>query len=211
MKTVLTALRLLIVLAIVTGVIYPLVVTLGASVLAPGEAAGSLISRDGQVVGSSLIGQTPFQVDDAGNIVNAEAFADYFWARPSVVNALLSAAPGELLASGASNLGPTSATLQAQVQAREAAFRTANSVPPDTAVPADMLFASGSGLDPDISPESALLQVERVAEARGLDVEDVTTLVDQHIERPLLNFIGPRRVNVLALNLALDALDSGPE
>ncbi len=206
MKTWGTAIRLLLLLTLITGVLYPLAVTLAGTILMPDLAGGSLVERDGTIVGSTLIAQTPFQVDAAGQILDLEAIAPYFWARPSAVNAMLGSSESALAASGGSNLGPTSALLQAQVQAREAAFRAANSVPADVRVPDDMLFASASGLDPHISPQAAFLQVERVARARGLDQEQVFRLTEAHVERPLLNLLGQPRVNVLALNLALDAL-----
>lgn len=203
-----TAIRLLLVLMLVTGVLYPLAITLAAAVFMPEQSSGSLLEREGVVVGSLLIAQTPFQVNSAGEIEHSAAIAGYFWARPSAVNAMLGSTEDALNASGGSNLGPTSALLQAQVRAREAAFRAANAVPASVAVPADMLFASASGLDPHISPQAAMLQVERVAHERGVPSADLVALVEAQIESPLLNFIGPRRVNVLALNLALDQLVS---
>ncbi len=201
-----TALRLLCVLLLITGVLYPLVITAAASLLMPTVANGSLVMREGVVVGSLLVAQTPFQVDAAGAIVEDAAPAGYFWARPSAINAMLGSADDHLIASGGSNLGPTSARLRAEVQAREAAFRAANGVPAEVAVPADMLFASASGLDPHISPQAAMLQAERVARERGVPSADLIALIEAHIDPPLLNFLGPRRVNVLALNLALDDL-----
>lgn len=201
-----TAVRLLIILTVITGILYPLAVTLAGNVLMPYQANGSLVIVDGELVGSALIEQTPFQVDENGEIVNLDAIAGYFWGRPSATNAMLGSTSDALGTSGGSNLGPTSATLQAQVQAREAAFRTANHVPGRTAVPAEMLFASASGIDPHISPEAAFLQVERVARARSLLAGEVASLVSQHIEHPILNVFGVPRVNVLALNVALDAL-----
>lgn len=178
---------MLIVLTILTGVIYPLVVTLAAQVVFPAQANGSLQTRDGMAVGSSLIGQ------DWNND------PDYFWSRPSAIGY-------NPLPSSGSNLGPTSATLAQTVEERTAAFREAHNLPDDAAVPTDMLFASGSGLDPHISPEAARIQVERVAAARGLSVEQVNSLVDDAIEAPQFGFLGQPRVNVLLLNLALDGL-----
>jgi K+-transporting ATPase ATPase C chain len=116
--------------------------------------------------------------------------------------------PDALGSSGATNYGPGSAALAELVAQREADFRAANDVPADIAVPADMLFASGSGLDPHISPEAARLQINRVAEARGLSREQVASLVEQYVEAPQLSILGQPRVNVLMLNLALDALES---
>lgn len=206
-----TALRLFILLAIITGIIYPLAITMAGAILMPSQANGSIITVDGVLVGSALIAQTPFQVNEDGQIANLEAIQGYFWGRPSAVNAMLGSSEESLGSSGGSNLGPISATLQAQVAAREAAFRAANNVPEAVAVPADMLFASGSGLDPHISRESAFLQVERVAQARSLSEEEVIALVNQHIEKPLLTVLGSPMVNVLTLNLALDSMSAGQE
>jgi K+-transporting ATPase ATPase C chain len=113
---------------------------------------------------------------------------------------------GALGSSGATNYGPTNATLAAQVQERAHAFRTANGLAADAALPADMLFASASGLDPHISPEAARLQVNRVAKARGLDPAKLTVLVEQHVEGPQFDVLGNPRVNVFRLNLALDGI-----
>lgn len=193
LKPIPTAARMLLLLTILTGVLYPLAVTLVAQVVFPAQANGSLIVVDDVVVGSVLIGQS---TDDAG----------YFWPRPSAVDYMQSSpadAPGS---SGATNYGGTSAQLAADVTARAAAFRRENNLSDDVAVPGEMLFASGSGLDPHVSPEAAYLQVNRVAEARGLAPEAVATLVEQFVEMPELGFLGRPRVNVLLLNLALDAL-----
>jgi K+-transporting ATPase ATPase C chain len=206
-----TALRLFLILAIITGILYPLAITLAGAILMPSQAYGSLVTANGTLVGSMLIGQTPFQVDEDGRITNLEAIQGYFWGRPSAVNAMLGSSADLPGSSGGSNLGPTSATLQAQVTAREAAFRTAHNLPATVTVPPDMLFASGSGLDPHISPQAALLQVERVAQARALPVAELEALVRQHIEPPLLTVLGSPSVNVLALNLALDAMIAGQE
>lgn len=206
-----TALRLFIILAIITGILYPLAITVAGAILMPSQANGSLVTVDGELTGSLLIGQTPFQVDEDGQIANLVAIQSYFWGRPSAVNAMLGSTTEALGSSGGSNLGPTSATLQAQVAAREAAFRAANNVPESVAVPSDMLFASGSGLDPHISPQAAFLQVERVAQERALPIPELEGLVRQHIEQPLLTVLGSPSVNVLALNLALDAMTAGQE
>jgi potassium-transporting ATPase KdpC subunit len=187
MKPIFTALRMLIVLTILTGVIYPLVVTIAAQVVFPTQANGSLQTRDGVVVGSWLIGQD----------MNSDP--RYFWSRPSAIGY-------NPLPSSGSNLGPTSATLAQTVLERTTAFREAHNLPDDTTVPTDMLFASGSGLDPHISPEAARLQVERVAAARGLTVEQINALVNERIEAPQLGFLGQPRINVLLLNLTLDGL-----
>jgi K+-transporting ATPase ATPase C chain len=173
-------------LTVVTGVIYPLVITGIAQVAFPTQANGSLVVKGGQVVGSTLLGQ-PF--DDP----------KYFWARPSATNPF----PSNAAASSGSNQGPLSPALPQAVQARGDALRAAD--PGNiAAVPVDLVTASGSGLDPHISPAAALYQVPRVARERKLDVETVRTLVERHIEGRALGILGEPRVNVLALNLALD-------
>lgn len=188
------ALVLLVGLTLITGVLYPLFVTLVAQVAFPSQANGSLVTVNNQVVGSSLIGQA---TDDPR----------YFWSRPSAVGYMEGSSQDALGSSGASNLSSTSATLDEAVANREEAFRSANNVPTEIAVPTEMLFASASGLDPHISPEAARLQVGRVAEARGLDNTVVANLVEQYVEAPQLAILGQPRVNVLLLNLALDALE----
>jgi len=172
---------------VITGMIYPLVMTVFAQFAFPHQANGSLVMRDGKIVGSALIAQQ-FQGEK------------YFWPRPSAVTY-------GTMPSGASNYGPTSANLQKNVDANLAALRTANKVPADAPVPADLVFASASGVDPHISPEGARFQIARVAAARGMSVDQVTALVDKFIEPPQLGFLGEARVNVLLLNLALDQTD----
>jgi K+-transporting ATPase ATPase C chain len=188
------AARMLIILTVITGVLYPLSMTAMAQLLFPAQANGSLLLVENVTVGSALIGQT---TNDPR----------YFWSRPSVVDTMLGSSLDALGSSGASNFGGTSMALAQAVAAREAAFRSAHNLPEDVAVPVEMLFASGSGLDPHISPESARLQVERVAAARELAAETVTALVEAHVEAPALGLFGQPRVNVLLLNLALDELE----
>ncbi len=175
-------------LATLTGLVFPLALTGIAQVAMPWQANGSLIKQDGKIIGSRLIGQD---------------FSDprYFWGRPSATATL----PYNGVASGGSNLGPSNPVLVETVQARLAALRAAN---PDAKgpVPMDMVTASASGLDPDISPEAAQWQAPRVAKARGLPLAQVVTLVRAHTEQPMLGVLGAPRVNVLELNLALDRL-----
>ncbi len=179
----LAALRLLAVLTLVLGLGYPFVV-MGVGLLAPGRADGSLVRVDGQVVGSRLIGQ-----QFAGD--------QWFQPRPSA------AGDGyDPMASGASNLGPQNPDLLATVRERKAAIAVRDGVP-ESAIPPDAVTASGSGLDPDISPAYARLQVDRVAAARGLEPAQVAALVEDHIAGPDLGFLGAAHVNVLELNLAL--------
>ena len=181
-----SSLILLVVLTVVTGVIYPLVITGIAQVTFPAQANGSLIFKGGRRVGSALIGQ-PF--DDP----------KYFWPRPSATSPF----PDNAAASSGSNQGPLNPALAGAVQGRVDTLRAAD--PGNTAaVPVDLVTTSGSGLDPHISPAAALYQVPRVARERKLDVESVRTLVERHIEGRTLGILGEPRVNVLALNLALD-------
>jgi K+-transporting ATPase ATPase C chain len=175
-------------LTALTGLAYPLVTTGLAQLLFPQQAHGSLVVRDGQVVGSALIGQS---------------FTDprHFWGRPSAT----SDKPYNPLASGGSNLGPLNPALTDAAKQRVEALRAAD--PGNIApIPQDLITASASGLDPHISPAAARWQVPRVAHARNLDAARVLQLVDAHTEQPLFGLLGGPRVDVLALNLALDAM-----
>jgi K+-transporting ATPase ATPase C chain len=187
------ALVSLAVLTLVTGVAYPLLVTGIAQAAFPHKANGSLVVKDGHAVGSALIGQ-PF--DDPR----------YFWGRLSAT----SDANGKPLAynggaSAASNLGPTNPALLDEVKGRIDALKKTDPEN-DTPIPVDLVTSSGSGLDPDISPAAALYQVHRVAKARGIEEARVRALVQNHVVDRQLGFLGEPRVNVLALNLALDDL-----
>jgi K+-transporting ATPase ATPase C chain len=176
-------------MSLITGLAYPLVVTGLAQTAFPEAANGSLIHKDGHVVGSSLIGQ-PFT--DPG----------HFWSRPSATGPM----PYNAANSSGSNLGPSNQALADAVKERVAALRAAD--PGNTAsIPVDLVTASGSGLDPQISRAAADYQIARVAKARQLTDGQVRDLVEQHTERALLGFIGEARVNVLALNLALDDVE----
>jgi potassium-transporting ATPase KdpC subunit len=188
MKLFIQSILLTIVFTVLTGVLYPLVVTGIAQVAFRDKANGSLLVRNGTVVGSELLAQQ-FTGDK------------YFWPRPS-------AGSYATVPSGASNLGPTSQALQSNVTANAAAFRTGNKLAADAPVPADMVFTSASGLDPHISPEAAQLQVARVAAARGMGADQVKALVERFVESPQWGIFGEARVNVLRLNLALDEMDT---
>jgi potassium-transporting ATPase KdpC subunit len=202
------AVRALLVLTVIFGLAYPLVMTGIAQVAFRGNADGSLLTRGGKTVGSSLIGQgftrpvlkngKPTK-DAAANPV-VEANPAYFQSRPSAAGAGY-----DPLASGASNLGPENKVLIDAIQARRATAAKLDGVDPQQVAP-DALLASGSGLDPQISPAYAAEQVARVARVRGLDVAKVRALVTEHTQGRTLGFLGEPRVNVLELNLALDAL-----
>jgi K+-transporting ATPase ATPase C chain len=186
-KQLVPALVALIAFTVLCGVLYPLVVTGVAQVAFSDAADGSLVERDGRVVGSSLIGQS-------------FAGAEWFHPRPSA------AGDGyDGLASSPSNLGPTNPDLLDAIDERLRAYRAENGLSSSEPVPPDAVTASGSGLDPHISPENARLQAPRVAEARGLEVDDVLALVESHTDDRVLGVLGDARVNVLELNLALDA------
>jgi K+-transporting ATPase ATPase C chain len=178
---------MLLVMSIVTGAIYPLVVTGIARLAWPREAGGSLIERDGKALGSALIGQ-PF------------GDPKYFWSRPSAT----SPQPYHAASSSGSNQGPTNPALKEAVEGRVKALREADPGN-EGAVPVDLVTASASGLDPHISPAAAEYQADRVARKRKLDPQKVRALVADATERRQLGFLGEPRVNVLKLNLALDA------
>jgi K+-transporting ATPase ATPase C chain len=190
------AITFIITLTIITGVAYPFAMTGIASIMFPNQAAGSLVERDGKVVGSALIGQV-FTEDK------------YFHGRPSATSApdpkdptKTVDAPYNAANSSGSNLGPTSKALVERVKASVDELKKEN---PSAPVPIDLVTTSGSGLDPDISPEAALFQVPRVAKARNMPEERVRQLVEQHTEGRVLGLLGEPHVNVLLLNLALDA------
>ena len=179
-----------VVLTVITGVAYPLLVTVIAQTVFPYQANGSLIVRDGKVVGSELIGQS---FDDP----------KYFWGRPSATSAF----PNDATASSGSNLGPTNPAQFDAVRTRLDAIKRAQ---PDSSgpVPIDLVTASASGLDPHITPAAAEYQVARVAKLRDIPVEQVSKLVAQNTEDRTFGLLGEPRVNVLKLNLALDDLNS---
>ncbi len=188
----LPALKLFILLSIITGIAYPLAVTSIAQLLMPAKANGGLIQRDGQIVGAKPIGQ-------------AFTGPNYFWSRPSATGPVAYNAS----ASSGSNLGPSNPVLHSAVAERVAALRAAHPMQLDAngapaRVPVDLVTTSASGLDPHISVAAANYQLARVAGSRGLPVNQVQVLVDQHTLRVQLGFLGEPRVNVLGLNLALD-------
>jgi len=178
-------------MTVLTGIAYPFLMTGLAQTVFHRQANGSLVRREGRIIGSELIGQ-PF------------VGAGYFWSRPSAT----SPTPCNAASSSGSNLGPTNPSLTEAVEKRIAALRAAGA---DAAfpVPVDLVTASASGLDPDITPEAALFQVKRVARARGLSEEAVRRLAQDHVEPRTLGLFGEPRVNVLELNLALDKLAKG--
>ncbi|MBW4090089.1 MAG: K(+)-transporting ATPase subunit C [Proteobacteria bacterium] len=197
MKHIRPAIVMILMMTVLTGLAYPLAITGIAQLVFPWQANGSLIRRDGTVIGSALIGQN-FSTNR------------YFHGRPSATTgpdpkdpSKTVAAPYNAANSGGSNLGPTSKDLVQHVQVRAAALAAQN---PGTPIPVDLVTSSASGLDPDITPAGALFQVPRVAKARGLPQGEVRRLVEARITPRLFGVIGEPHVNVLKLNLALDAL-----
>jgi K+-transporting ATPase ATPase C chain len=178
-------------LTVLCGLIYPLAVTGAARVLFPALSGGSMIKHGETVVGSHLIGQ---------QFIHSE----YFHGRPSATDP-----PYDASNSGASNLAPSNAKLIAQVKNRIRSVRTENNLAADTPIPADLVLTSASGLDPHVSPAAARLQARRVAEKRKIPLTDVERLIKQNTEEPLWGIWGKARVNVLELNLALDAVKTG--
>lgn len=183
LKHIRPALVLLALFMLLLGLVYPLAIAGAGQALFRDQAEGSAVVRDGKIVGSRLIGQ---QFTQAG----------YFWGRPSAAGKGYDAR-----ASAGSNLGPSSQALVDRIKAEADRYGQ-----PAGEIPADLLTASGSGLDPHISPAAARFQIPRISEARGIPVNAVAKLVDDHVETPSLGFLGEPRVNVLELNLALDDL-----
>ena len=199
-----TAVLLVVVLTGLTGLVYPLAMTGLAQAIFPWQANGSLVSRDGAAVGSALLGQSfvdPAGVDAATG--TGPTLAGYFRGRPSA--AFQPGNGDDTLVSSGTNLGPTNRALVDRVAAELAVVRAENGLAADAPVPVDLVTASGSGLDPEISPAAADLQVARVARQRGMGEDEVRALVRQATTGRTLGVLGEPRVNVLALNLALDA------
>ncbi len=180
----LVAARFSLAFIVLTGLIFPVLTALAGELLFPKQAQGSMIERDGRIVGSALVAQ-PFAADN------------YFHPRPSAANYDPHALAG-------SNWAPSNPALQERISASSAAIAATEGVPANT-LPVDMITASGSGIDPHISPAAARLQAARVARARGLELSQVQSLIDAHTQSATFGFVGQARVNVLQLNLALDA------
>jgi K+-transporting ATPase ATPase C chain len=187
LKEISRAIRMLFIMIVILGLAYPLIMTGGAQLLFAEQANGSLVSKNGEIVGSDLIGQD----------FSSEK---YFHGRPS----LAGDAGYDGAASGASNLGPTSQKLMGVIGERAEQIRQENHLGDKAMIPSDLVTASGSGLDPHITLAAAQIQVDRVAEARGINPNIVQNIVKVNVEDPQFGFLGERRVNVLRLNLALD-------
>jgi potassium-transporting ATPase KdpC subunit len=188
MKTISIAFRIFLILTVLTGIVYPLAVTGIAQLAFPSKANGSLIFRNEKAIGSELLGQ---HFDST----------DYFTSRPSAI-------AYQTMPSGGSNLGVTSKKLQLQVEARRTDFLALNGLKKNTIIPSEMLFASASGLDPHISPEAALLQVNRIVKARHLtstQKKQLIQIIEQQTELPAFYCLGKTRINVFLLNLSIDA------
>lgn len=190
MKTIIAAARVFVVLTLITGIAYPLAITLISRLAFSSQASGSMITKDGKRIGSELIAQ---EFTRPG----------YFWTRPS-------AGSFATVSSGVSNLGPTSAALRELMSTRRKALQEAHDLPEDAKVPDELVAASGSGLDPHISPDAAKFQAGRVAKARRLSESKVLEFIAAHTESPQLGILGEARINVLKLNLALDSLGTSP-
>ena len=195
-----TAALMLLLMTVLTGLIYPGVITGVAQVVFPDQADGSFIERDGETIGSSLLGQSFVDADTNLTI------AGYFRGRPSGATIT----DDGTIISGGSNYGPTNSALTDRVTADVASIREENALQADAEIPVDLVTASGSGVDPDISPASAELQVARVAQQRGITEDQVRDLIDDNTSGRVLWFLGEPRVNVLDLNLALDDLAPMP-
>jgi K+-transporting ATPase ATPase C chain len=189
LRQIINAFAMLLVFTVITGLVYPLAMTGVAQTLFPFQANGSIIIRDGKPIGSALIGQS-------------FTSANYFHGRPSAAGT-----DGyDAASSGGSNLGPTSKKLIDTVSENIAKVREENQLDEAKLVPSDLVLASGSGLDPDISPAAAYVQIERIANERGLSASEVHNLVDSQMKDRTFDIFGEPRVNVLALNLALDTI-----
>lgn len=187
MKAIVNSIRMVLVLTVLTGIAYPLAMTGLAQSLFPAQANGSLISQDGKIIGSNLIGQK----------FSSPA---YFHSRPSAAGS----EGYDATASAGSNLGPTNEMLKQSVSDRLADVRKENNLSVNKLIPGDLVLASASGLDPHISPEAAYLQIERIANERKMKDTEIRTLVDQYTEGRQFGIFGEPRVNVLELNLAID-------
>ena len=188
-RQIITGLRFLVLMIIFTGLVYPGLVTIITSIFSPNKAQGSLVIKDGVIIGSELIGQ------------NFDS-QKYFWSRPSFNNY-------NPLPSGASNLGPLNPVLIKKITGKEEDFTQANKIKEDLNIPPEMLTASASGLDPHISPAAAFLQISRISEARGMDKAEqdkLIELVNDLTENRQFSFLGEPRINVFLLNLRIDSL-----